>query len=84
MEQLSADYIQKAWWKEALDAAIIMADIAVQVGAPTNWLCVKAVSLGDALAACKQFRQEADMYELTRTDYGTAPLLGDVAQIVFS
>ena len=69
MESFMADYIRKAWWKESLDAAIIMADIAVQVGASVEWLCCRANLLGEALAACKKHRQQAEMYELMRIDY---------------
>ena len=69
MEALTVNYIRKAWWKENLDVAIIMADSSVQIGASVEWLCSNASTLCDALSACKKFRQEAEMYEQMQTDY---------------
>ena len=66
---LAADYLRKAWWKENLDAAIIMADIAVQTGMPVDLLVNTAKTLGNALSCCKKYGQAAEMYEMIRTDY---------------
>ena len=62
-ETMSLSYQSKSWWKEALDMAIIKADIAVMSRDSSNELSTNLYHLARALMACDRLLLAADIFQ---------------------